>query len=132
MKNKFLSATIVFFLTATVSFLLLNCKNGDKPNEDPVSVNPPPPVLSHTILQTYPHDTSSYTQGLCFYKGEFFEGTGDPGYAGKSRLIKVDLKTGKALQSIWLSNKYFGEGITTKRYHLPAYLAAKRSVCLYT
>lgn len=118
MKDKIGTAVFVFFLITAVSFLLLNCKNGDKPGDDPVNeppANPPPPVLNHTILQSYPHDTSFYTQGLCFYKGEFFEGTGDPGYAGKSKLMKVDLKTGKALKSISLSDKYFGEGITILR-----------------
>jgi glutamine cyclotransferase len=44
-----------------------------------------------------------------------YEGTGDPGYIGKSRLMKIDLKTGKALKAISLTNKYFGEGITILR-----------------
>ena len=37
-----------------------------------------------------------------------YESTGE---YGTSRLIKVDVKTGKALQSIDLDKKYFGEGI---------------------
>ena len=73
-----------------------------------------PQTAKHTysILTTYPHDTSSYTQGLEIYKGEMYEGTGNE---GKSKLMKVDLKTGKALQSISLDAKYFGEGITILR-----------------
>jgi len=65
--------------------------------------------MSDSIIATYPHDTSSYTQGLLFYKGELYEGTGLP---GKSKLMKVDLKTGKALQKIDLDPQYFGEGIS--------------------
>jgi glutamine cyclotransferase len=96
--------------------LLISCKNGDKPVDGPVPViNTNPPLLSHSIINVYPHDTSSYTQGLTFYKGEFYEGTGDPGSLGKSKLMKMDLKTGKALKSISLSDKYFGEGITILR-----------------
>jgi glutamine cyclotransferase len=37
-----------------------------------------------------------------------YESTGNE---GKSRLMKVDLKTGKNLQSIDIDKKYFGEGI---------------------
>ena len=40
-----------------------------------------------------------------------YESTGDPDYSGKSRLMKVDLKSGNALQSINLDKKYFAEGI---------------------
>mgnify|MGYP003694465395 CR=1 FL=1 len=51
------------------------------------------------IIQVYPHDTSFYTQGLTFYKGELYEGTGDPGYVGQSRLMKIDLKTGTCFEN---------------------------------
>src|SRR3977135_1014171 len=76
---------------------------------------PPPPVnpdgprsLTYSIGPVYPHDTSSFTEGLLIYKGELYESAGD---YGKSKLLRVDLKTGKALQSLDLDKKYFGEGI---------------------
>ena len=78
-------------------------KDQDKPNPDA------PKSMSYSILDTFPHDTSSYTQGLLIYKGEMYEGTG---LEGKSKLMKTDLKTGKALQAINLDAKYFGEGVT--------------------
>jgi glutamine cyclotransferase len=71
-----------------------------------------PPVLSHSIISSLPHDTGSYTQGLCFYKGELFESAG---LYEKSRLRKTDLKTGKVLQEVKLDNKYFAEGICILR-----------------
>jgi glutaminyl-peptide cyclotransferase len=84
------------------------CKPKDP--EDPGKLNPnAPKIMSYSIISTYPHDTSSYTQGLLIYKGEMYEGTGNE---GKSKLMKVELKTGKVLQSINLDSKYFGEGIT--------------------
>ena len=61
------------------------------------------------IVGTYPHDKSSYTQGLEFYKGKLFEGTGQ---YGKSILAEVDLKSGKHLRKHVLDAQYFGEGIT--------------------
>ncbi len=68
-----------------------------------------PADVAYTVLQTFPHEKSSFTQGLEFYKGDLYEGTGQN---GQSKLMKVDLKTGKAIQSRPLDAQYFGEGIT--------------------
>lgn len=65
--------------------------------------------LSYEIVNTYPHDSKSFTQGLVWYKGQLYEGTG---LYGDSRLIKVDLLTGAPLQEHALSKNDFGEGIT--------------------
>ncbi len=62
-----------------------------------------------SIVSTYPHDKSSYTQGLEFYQGKLFEGTGRN---GMSMLGEIDLQTGNILRKIDIENKYFGEGIT--------------------
>lgn len=122
MKRKIVHLLIVVFLIVSLltSKFFVSCKNGEQTNAGTNvthtnTTSPFPPVLGHTILATFPHDTSFYTQGLTFYKGELYEGTGDPGYLGKSRLMKVDLKTGIASKSISLSNKFFGEGITILR-----------------
>jgi glutaminyl-peptide cyclotransferase len=96
-----------FMLIAGMVVALGSCKNKDpKPDEpDPNA----PKSMSYSIVATYPHDTSSYTQGLQVYKGELYEGTG---LEGRSKLMKVDLKTGKSISGIKLDAKYFGEGIT--------------------
>lgn len=67
-----------------------------------------PKPISYSIINTYPHDTGSFTEGILFYKGELYESTGN---YGSSKLLKTDLKTGKAIKSIKLDDKYFGEGI---------------------
>ncbi len=64
---------------------------------------------SYQIVNTYPHDENAFTQGLVYYEGNLYEGTG---LNGRSSLRRVDLETGKVLQNINLENKYFGEGIT--------------------
>lgn len=64
------------------------------------------------IISTVPHNDSNYTQGLEFYNGILYEGTGDEGARGNTRLGKVDIKTGKYIKKIGLSRPYFGEGIT--------------------
>ncbi|MFV8333404.1 glutaminyl-peptide cyclotransferase [Flavobacterium sp. GSP14] len=68
-----------------------------------------PKLLKYTILNTYPHDTLAYTQGLEFYRDTLYEGTGQ---YGKSSLRKTDYKTGKVYKQTDLDSKYFGEGIT--------------------
>ena len=68
-----------------------------------------PKVLTYIIVNTYPHDINSYTEGLEFYKDTLYESAGEH---GKSRLLKTDYKTGKILKSLKLEDKYFGEGIT--------------------
>ncbi|MFD1064269.1 glutaminyl-peptide cyclotransferase [Winogradskyella litorisediminis] len=68
-----------------------------------------PELYTFEIINTYPHDPTSYTQGLEFYKGELYESTGQ---FGESKLRKVDYKTGEVLKSIDLKNGYFAEGLT--------------------
>ena len=68
-----------------------------------------PKLLKYTIVNTYPHDTTSFTEGLEFFEGELYEGTG---LRGKSFLLKTDYKTGKITKSLKLADQYFGEGIT--------------------
>ena len=79
-----------------------NNSNGDKP---PAGAK----LLTYSIVGTYPHDTSSYTQGLLIYNGKMYEGTGN---YGRSKLMEVDLKTGKSGRVVSLDKQYFGEGIT--------------------
>ncbi len=68
-----------------------------------------PTVYTYKVINRYPHDPHAFTQGLEFYKGQLYEGTGRYGI---SELRKVDLKTGKVLKSVQLDRNYFGEGIS--------------------
>jgi glutamine cyclotransferase len=64
------------------------------------------------VGKEYNHRDSSYTQGLEFYKGELFEGTGDPSNQGNTIVAKVDQTTGKISKKVGLDATHFGEGIT--------------------
>lgn len=86
--------------------LFLACNNQPKQEEPIVNTVK---NISFSIVKTYPHDTSSYTQGLVVYKGELFEGTGNYGH---SKLKLVNLADGKAIREISLAPTYFGEGVT--------------------
>jgi glutamine cyclotransferase len=67
------------------------------------------PVYGYEIINTYPHDTMAFTQGLIYRNGFMYEGTG---LYSHSQLRKVDLETGTVLKIYNLPSNYFGEGIT--------------------
>lgn len=64
---------------------------------------------TYKVVNTFPHDTDAFTQGLVFNSGYLYEGTG---LHGQSSLRKVDLVTGNVLQTKALNPEFFGEGIT--------------------
>ena len=68
-----------------------------------------PKKYSYRVIKTFNHDPKAYTQGLFFHNGFLYEGTGQN---GSSSLRKVELETGKVIQSNNLEQDYFGEGIT--------------------
>jgi glutamine cyclotransferase len=106
------------------------CNNDDGSGGGVTTNNPEgPKQMSYSILNTYPHDTSSFTQGLLFYNGDMYEGTG---MEGKSRLMKIDYKTGKPLQQINLDPKLFGEGVVILRDTIYQLTYKNNLVLVYT
>jgi glutamine cyclotransferase len=76
--------------------------------------NVPPPMSKaprsgYTVVRSYPHDPKSFTQGLEYFDGYLYEGTG---LKGRSSVRKVELETGKVVQQETIHPQYFGEGIT--------------------
>ena len=73
-----------------------------------------PEHLVAKILKSYPHNVESFTQGLEFYNGSLYEGTGDPGQKGKTLITEVYLTSGEHNEnkSMGLDATHFGEGIT--------------------
>lgn len=74
----------------------------------PDSQRRPAPVQSYKVIATFPHDTSSFTQGLVFADGQLYESTG---LEGESSLRRVDLTTGQTLQRADVADQYFAEGL---------------------
>ena len=94
-----------------VTLSAISC-NSNEPNNENISISntlPPPGTINYNIIATYPHDTSYYTEGLQLYKNNLFESTGN---YGVSKLVKIDLKTGRPVKELSLNEKYFGEGLT--------------------
>src|SRR3546814_17961431 len=69
----------------------------------------PPPVerCGYRIVQRYPHDTSSFTQGLFWHEGHLYEYTGQ---YGQSRVARLDLATGNLPAPTNIPANQFGEG----------------------
>ena len=67
------------------------------------------PHYRFRVIHEYPHDTSAYTEGLTYYGGFLYEGTG---IEGRSGFRKVDMETGKILRKKDIESEYYGEGLT--------------------
>jgi len=79
------------------------------PARAPGAPRPSAPIYTCKIVNTYPHDSQAFTQGLVLDDGGLYESTG---LLGRSSLRKVDLRTGAVLQIHRLPAQLFGEGIT--------------------
>lgn len=66
------------------------------------------PVYGYRVVHSYPHDTRAFTEGLLYLHGYLYESTGQ---VGSSTVRKVDLRTGKVLQSAPTPWPDYGEGI---------------------
>ena len=72
------------------------------------SANSGTPVYGYEIVNRYPHNLRSFTQGLQYLDGTLYEGTGQNGASG---VMKEDLESGEILQRQSIPDQYFGEGI---------------------
>ena len=61
------------------------------------------------VVNAFSHDTNAFTQGLAYFDGKLYEGTG---LNGRSSIRRVELASGKVLQQRDLPRRYFGEGST--------------------
>lgn len=99
----------IFFAIAIVLVIVYVVFYSPKP---PI-IDPPianTPAISYSVVDALPHDTSAFTEGLSFYKGQLWESTGLP---KKSVLRQVDISTGKALKGreVKIDSSLFGEGV---------------------
>lgn len=64
------------------------------------------------IVNSFPHNSTSFTQGLEFHDNILFESTGDPNRTAATMVAQVDVESGKIINKNGLDASYFGEGIT--------------------
>jgi glutamine cyclotransferase len=92
-------------------FVMLACKDTkeEASSDNSTAAIPTPVNIGYNIVKVYPHDVTSFTQGLIWFNNTLYEGTG---LRGESRLMKIDIETGKPTQKIDIPQPYFGEGVT--------------------
>lgn len=66
------------------------------------------PISTIAIINIFPHDPGSFTQGLVYNEGYLYESTG---LHGNSTLKKIEIKSGKVIKEVKLGQEYFGEGL---------------------
>jgi glutaminyl-peptide cyclotransferase len=103
-------------LLLAIVLFLYSC-NDDQTQSGQINVERAPaiPAINYVVVKPFPHDTTSFTEGLLFHNGQLFESTGSPeGLDETKSLVGItDLTTGKIAKKIELDRSlYFGEGIT--------------------
>lgn len=102
--------TVIAILAASFNTITASGRAPWSPTAPPTAPQTAPRKYGYRIVHTYPHDKTSFTQGLIFKDGFLYESAGN---YDKSNVRKVELATGKVLQQQKLSDpKMFGEGLT--------------------
>lgn len=106
--------TLAFLVIAAGLFGCSNADNQQTTNQNVANLVPAPAQLSFSLVNAYPHDTSSFTQGLIYYNGVLYESTGNPNNAPNngSWIGPVEISTGQQTKKVTLPSSIFGEGIT--------------------
>jgi glutaminyl-peptide cyclotransferase len=98
-----------------ICLIMISCNNNDADSNDDSSQLDAnmPAVINYSVVNSFPHDTSSFTEGLLVHEGQLYESTGSPESPANngSWFGRIDLKTGKAGEKVQLDKAYFGEGI---------------------
>ncbi len=99
---------VLFFL---LPIIIVSCgepsNNKPDPGTSTTSTSNQPAIISYQIINAYPHDTKSYTEGLQYIDGKLLESAGQ---YGESNIRFTELVTGKVLKQTDIDDKYFGEG----------------------
>lgn len=113
-SSAYLLKTTVVLIVTSVLFSCTDEPKADQSGQTKTRVETTVPVLPHTVIKKYPHDTTAFTEGFLFHEGKLYESTGSTEYYpyGKSSIGILDLEKGKLELKAELDKKvYFGEGI---------------------
>jgi len=99
--------TLIYSLA--LCYFLVACGSQDNSNVNNENAIAAPTALSYELIKVYPHDTSSYTQGLEWIGNKLIESTG---LEGKSILQILDTNMKLVGNKVKLDKEFFGEGTT--------------------
>lgn len=111
MKSTSFSAGVIMTILGLAQLIACNGDDNGNTNENRMAESgvKEPASIVFTVLNSMPHDTAAFTQGLEIYNGKFIESTG---LNQRSSLRIVDIKTGKVLKQVKNDDEVFAEGIT--------------------
>jgi glutamine cyclotransferase len=69
------------------------------------------PIFGYRVVNTYPHASDAFTEGLVFANGRLFESNG---LVGQSNLREVDLTSGQVLREVDNDPTEFAEGLALR------------------
>jgi glutamine cyclotransferase len=117
-KRTFSRSMIGALLLVVGSIVALLIVASNRSNRsDQANVPPVKPVqapdrparkIAYEVVNSYPHDRTSFTQGLLWQAGDLYESTGQ---YGQSKLRRLEFPSGKVLKETSLSPELFGEGL---------------------
>ena len=103
-------------IIAVIATILLFAKiRSDSPPQTGIAIDnraartgAPARRVSYEVINSYPHDPASFTQGLLWRAGKLYESTGQ---YGQSKLRCLDFPSGRVMREARLSPELFGEGL---------------------
>jgi len=111
-KNIFKLVIVAFGIVAAaiIGFFFLGSMRSSLKEEpkNPGRTDVKAQRISYEVVNSYPHDPTSFTQGLLWHDGGFYESTGQ---YGQSKLRRLEFPSGRVLKEIKLSPELFGEGL---------------------
>lgn len=102
------------FGTLFLAVILFSCNNTEK-SSDGSDTKESTPSIPFKLVNSFPHDTTAFTEGFLVHNNQVFESTGSPDELSETSSVIgiLDLKTGKLDTKVTLDKaRYFGEGIT--------------------
>ncbi len=99
--------------TILIAVILFSCNNTEH-SGDATDKTASIPSIPFKLVNTFPHDTTAFTEGFLVHNNQLFESTGSPDELSETSSVIgiLDLKTGVLDKKVSLDkSKYFGEGI---------------------
>src|SRR5215813_1219066 len=111
-RNNILKVVIAGFVLVAAVIIGVALFGANRSSRSDENNNVVPDVrarrIDYEVVNSYPHDPTSFTQGLLWHDGGLYESTGQ---YGQSKLRRLEFPSGRVLKEVNLSRELFGEGL---------------------
>ncbi len=102
------AAAVIFLIISLLHYEPANQPNAIANGNNQSTRDARAQQVSYEVVSSYPHDPTSFTQGLVWHDGTLYESTG---LKGESKLRRLEFPSGRVLKEINLASEFFGEGL---------------------